>query len=135
MSYLQLSQFRETTKITFSVSKSRYIVAKMRAVPKFSDDIFAILRDDKEVTVVAREGASLETIAEEKFFKLITFDVKLPFELTGFLSHVSALLSGENIPVLVFSAFSTDHVLVKEDDLEKAVAVLEKDGMESHSRD
>jgi hypothetical protein len=74
-------------------------------------------------------------LSEEKFFRLITFDVKLPFHLTGFLSHVSTLLANESIALLVFSAYSTDHLIVKEEDLDRAVAVLEKDGIVHRNQD
>jgi hypothetical protein len=78
---------------------------------------------------VAKEGVELNPLSEEKFFKLITFEVTLPFDLTGFLSHVSALLAKKSIPLLAFSAYSTDHILVKEEDLDRAVEVLERDCM------
>jgi hypothetical protein len=61
----------------------------LKEVPKFSDKIFAIIKDKNEITAIFREGANLQTVSEEKFFRLITFDVKLPLDLTGFLSYVS----------------------------------------------
>jgi hypothetical protein len=113
----------------FSVDSSRYIVAKLKEVPKFSDEIFSIVRNKNEVTVIAKEGFEFQPISEEKFFKLIIFDVTLPFDLTGFLSHVSTLLANEDIPILAVSAYSTDHMLVREEDLDAAIEVLKKDGM------
>jgi hypothetical protein len=101
----------------------------LKDVPKFSAEIFAIIKDKNEVTVIAKEGCVLRSISEEKFFKLVTFDVTLPFDLTDFLSHVSALLASKNIPIFAVSAYSTDHVFVREADLDGAVEVLEKDGM------
>ena len=107
----------------------RYIIAKLKEVPKFSDEIFSIIRDKNEITVITKEGLELQPISEEKFFKLITFDVTLPFDLTGFLSHVSTLLASKNIPILAISAYSTDHIFVREEDLDSAIEVLKKDGM------
>ena len=130
MIHLKLSDFRKKIKLKFHVNRDRFIVAKLARAPEFSEDVFSIVRDEKEVTVVAKEGFKLSSISEEKFFKLITFDVTLPFNLTGFLSHISALLASKNIPILAFSAYSTDHILVREEDLESAIAVLEKDGIE-----
>ena len=113
----------------FNVSDSRYFIAKLKEVPEFSDRFFAIIKDDKEVTVVAKEGTKLQSTSEERFFRLITFDIVLPFSLTGFLSHVCTLLSSEEIPILAFSAYSTDHILVNEKNLTSAMEALEKDGM------
>jgi hypothetical protein len=126
---MKFSEFREKVKIKFSVDENRYLIAKLKEIPKFSDKIFAIIKDKNEITAIFREGANLQTVSEEKFFRLITFDVKLPFDLTGFLSYVSTLLANENIPIFAISAYSTDHILIKEEYLNKAKEVLKKDGM------
>lgn len=44
----------------------------------------------------------------------------LPFGLIGFLAKVSKILADEKIPIFVISAYSTDHILVKEKDLARA---------------
>ena len=115
--------------LKFSVDDSRYFIAKLEEAPEFLDKIFSIIRDKNEVTVIAKEGLELQRVSEEKFFKLITFDVMLPFGLTGFLSHISKLLASKNIPILAISAYSTDHIFVREEDLNSAMKILEKDGM------
>ena len=126
---MKFSEFRKRANVQFSVDSNRYVIARLKDVPKFSAEIFAIIKDKNEVTVIAKEGCVLRSISEEKFFKLVTFDVTLPFDLTDFLSHVSALLASKNIPIFAVSAYSTDHVFVREADLDGAVEVLEKDGM------
>jgi hypothetical protein len=126
---VKFSEFRKKANVRFSVDNDRYIIARLKAAPKFSAEIFAVIRDKNEVTVIAKEGCVLRSISEEKFFKLVTFDVTLPFDLSGFLSHVSALLASKNIPIFAVSAYSTDHVFVREADLDGAGEVLEKDGM------
>lgn len=129
VSCVKFSEFREKVRVKFSVDSNRYIIAKLKEAPKFSDEIFSIIRDKNEITVITKEGLELQPISEEKFFKLITFDVTLPFDLTSFLSHVSALLASKNIPILAISAYSTDHIFVREEDLDSAIEVLKKDGM------
>jgi hypothetical protein len=126
---MKFSEFRKKENMRFRVDRNRYIIAKLKEVPKFSHEIFAVIRDNKEVTVIAKEGLELQPISEEKFFGLITFDVTLPFDLSGFLSHVSRLLARKNIPIFAISAYSTDHVLVREEDLGSAVLILEKNRM------
>jgi hypothetical protein len=132
---LKFSEYRQNTNVKFSVDPSKYTVAKLDAVPALSDKVFAVIRDQHEVTVVAKEGFEEQPISVEGFFKRITFDVALPYDLIGFAAHVSTLLANENIPILVYSAYSTDHVFVKEEDANKAVAALEKDGMTYTKRD
>src|SRR4030067_3264718 len=126
---MKFEELRQKTNVKFIVSSSRYFIAKLKEVPEFSDRFFAIIKDDKEVTVVAKEGTKLKSTSEERFFRLITFHIVLPFSLTGFLSHVYSLFTDEEIPILAFSAYSTDHILVSDKNLDKAVEALEKDGM------
>jgi hypothetical protein len=126
---LKFSEYRKNTNVKFSVDPSKYTIAKLNAVPEFSDKVFSVIKDQNEITVVAKEGFIPQPNSVEGFFKRITFDVALPYDLIGFVAHVSTLLANSNVPILAYSAFSTDHLFVKEEDLGRAVEALEKDGM------
>lgn len=130
MNRLRFSEFRKDVQLKFSMSGNRYVIAKARRVPEFSDELLSVIRDEREITVIAKEGIELQSISEQRFFKRITFDVDLPFELTGFLSHISTLLASNDIPVLSISSYSTDHLFVREEDSHEAVEILKRDGME-----
>lgn len=93
-------------------------------------DCFAMIRDYQEITVIQRTDAIEEQYVEEREdgYVILTFDMVLPFELTGFLAEVAAVLAEAEIAIFAISGFSTDHVLVKEGDLEEAVAALERLG-------
>jgi len=64
----------------------------------------------------------------EKNWKILTFDMVLPFGLVGFLAKVSKVLADEKIPIFAISAYSTDHILVKEKYLIRAVEKLKELG-------
>jgi len=64
----------------------------------------------------------------EKDLKIMTFDIVLPFGLVGFLAKVSKVLADEKIPIFAVSAYSTDHILVKEKDLIRAEKKLKELG-------
>jgi hypothetical protein len=132
---LKFSEYRKNTNVKFSVDPSKYTIAKLDQIPPPSDKIFSVIKDQNEITVVAKEGFIQQPNSVEGFFKRITFDVAIPYDLTGFVAHVSTLLADNNVPILVYSAFSTDHLFVKEEDLAKAVEALEKDGMTYTKRD
>ena len=107
-------------KETFAVLKAK------RPLP----DAFAVVRDRNETTVVidqsrVKDGDAVET---ERGWKILTFDAVLPFELVGFLARVSRALADEGISIFTISAYSTDHILVKEKDLPRAVKKLESLG-------
>lgn len=135
MVHLKFSEYRQNTNVKFSVDSSKYTIAKVDSVPEFSDKVFAIIKEQKEITVVAKEGFVSQPISVEGYFKRITFDFLLPYDLIGFVAHISTLLASKNIAILVYSAYSTDHLFVKEEDLDGAVEALEKDGMTYSKRD
>jgi len=106
-----------------------FTVAKVK---KPIENAFALIQDKREITAIA-ESSKLdpETVIEkEDGWRLLTFDAVLPFNLVGFLAKVSSALAEEGISILAISSFSTDHILVKEEDLEKAVKKLKTLGFD-----
>ncbi|MFC7130929.1 ACT domain-containing protein [Haloferax chudinovii] len=112
---------------TVTVSAATYaVVTAERGDP----DAFATIRDENETTVVIEEGQVDETAAidVEWGWKRLTFEMVLPFELVGFLARVAGALADEGVPVFALSAYSTDHVLVREGDVGVAATKLESLG-------
>jgi hypothetical protein len=107
-------------KETFAVIKSK----------KTYPNAFANIIDKNEITVVIEQSKYNEddVIEIEKDWKILTFDMVLPFGLVGFLAKVSKVLVDEKISIFAISAYSTDHILVKKKDLEKAIKKLENLG-------
>jgi len=126
---MKLDEFRKKVEIKARVGPKRYVLAKLKDSPASSEKVFALIKDGNEITVIAEENHGLETIGEEKFFRIISFETKLPFELTGFLAHIATLLAEKDISIFAISAYSTDHVLVKEGRLEKTLKILRADGV------
>lgn len=91
---------------------------------------FANVIDKNETTVIIEQSKYNEenVIEIEKDWKILTFDMVLPFGLVGFLTKVSKVLADEKIPIFAISAYSTDHVLVKEKDLARAEEKLKELG-------
>lgn len=101
---------------TFAVLKSK------RACP----GAFANIQDKNEITVIIEKSQyrSEDALEVEPGWKIITFDMVLPFGLVGFLARISGELAEAGISIFAVSAYSTDHVLVKEKDLPKAISRL-----------
>ena len=99
-------------KETFAIIKSK----------KVYPNAFANIIDKNETTVIIEQSKYDEedVIEVEKGWKILTFDMVLPFGLVGFLAKVSKVLADEKIPIFAISAYSTDHILVKEKDLARA---------------
>jgi hypothetical protein len=91
---------------------------------------FMLLRDPFEVTLLLEEDDwramrhAARDARVEAGFRLVTLDVELPWNVVGFLAHVTEILAGEGIAVGALSAFSRDHLLIKQDDLGRALRVL-----------
>jgi hypothetical protein len=107
-------------KETFAVVKSK----------KTYPNAFANIIDKNETTVIIDQSKFNEKdgIEIEKDWKILTFDMVLPFGLVGFMAKVSQALADEKISIFAISAYSTDHVLIKEKDLTKAIKKLENLG-------
>jgi hypothetical protein len=60
----------------------------------------------------------------ESGFRLLTFDIELDFNVVGFLAEITKILAEAEISIIALSAFSRDHILVKQENLAKALKVL-----------
>lgn len=105
------------------VSGITYAIVKAKQI---DERAFANLVDNKEITVVIDQTiVNMDNVIEiERDWKLLTFEMFLPFELVGFLSLVAQALSKAGVSVFALSSYSTDHILVKEKDLEKCLGAL-----------
>jgi len=91
---------------------------------------FMIFRDNWEVTLLVDEidfKTIRHAIRDAKIqgnFRLLTFNIELDFNVVGFLAEVSKILAEAEISIVALSAFSRDHLLIKQEDLPKALKVL-----------
>jgi hypothetical protein len=95
-----------------------------------ADAPFMVFRDPHEVTLVieADDWARIRHAARdakvEKDYRLLTLDITLPWNTVGYLARVTELLAQVGISIGALTAFSRDHLLIKQDDLAKALRVL-----------
>ena len=91
---------------------------------------FMLLRDPVEVTLLLEDEdwrAMRHAARDAKVeggFRLVTLDIKLAWNVVGFLARVTEILAAAGVSVGALSAFSRDHLLIKQDDLGKALRVL-----------
>ncbi len=91
---------------------------------------FMIFRDKWEVTMLIDEidfKTIRHAIREAKIegnFRLLSFDIELDFDTVGFLAYISKILADANVSIVALSAFSRDHLLIKQEDLAKTLKVL-----------
>ena len=91
---------------------------------------FMLLRDGFEVTLLLEEEDWLvmrHAVREARVeggWRLVTFDIQLGWNVTGFLARVTEILAAASIPIGALTAFSRDHLLIKQTDLGTALRVL-----------
>lgn len=92
----------------------------------------ALILDKDEVTLMIEEDdfeqfkkrLPYHTLSDIRY-RLITFQAVLDPNLVGFMASVATALADENISVMPFASYSTDHIFVNEDDFEQAITALE----------
>ena len=91
---------------------------------------FMILMDKHEVTLLLDEidfGTIRHAIRDAKIeggYRLLTFDIALDLNVVGFMAQISRILAEANVPIMALSAFSRDHLLIKQNDLANALKAL-----------
>ena len=91
---------------------------------------FMIFKDKFETTLLLDEidfdkiRYAVLNAKTEGNFRLLTFDVELEFSVVGFLAEVSRIIAEAKIPIVALSAFSRDHLLIKQADLAKTLKIL-----------
>jgi hypothetical protein len=58
-------------------------------------------------------------------FRVISFDLDLPDDLVGFLAVASRALAEAGVPILAICGYTKDHILVRDEHLERALAALQ----------
>lgn len=91
---------------------------------------FMIFMDSHEVTLVLDEidlanmRSGLNGSKIENGYRMLTFDIVLDVSVVGFMAEVSRILADAGVAMLALSAYSRDSLLIKQDDLAKALKVL-----------
>lgn len=124
----------EVAPETFNlVSLSREDWLKLLENPELSPRMsapFMIFLDQWEVTLLLDEidfatiRNSIRDLKTEGNFRLLSFDIELDFNIVGFLAEITRIFADANISIAALSAFSRDHILIKQSDLAKALKVL-----------
>ncbi len=125
MRRIELQEYFKNGRVL--VAKETFAIVKaVRACA----EAFAVIRDSREISCIIDESKLRREryLGIERGWRLITFDMVLPFSLVGFIAEVSGALAAEGISIIAVSSYSTDHVFVKNKDLDMALETLRKLG-------
>ena len=89
---------------------------------------FSITRTREELSAVCPQNQVPAGIKREEGWKGIKVKGPLDFSLTGILASLTTPLAKAGISVFAISTYDTDYLLVKEENLERAIEILVKTG-------
>lgn len=109
------------------------VMAAAGALAQLRDPFSALIVDKDEVTLILAEE-ELATFAPRlkdhevlpQAYRLITFDLPLAPDVTGFMALISTALAAANVPIMPLAAFARDHILVPASHYDAARSALEK---------
>ncbi len=93
-----------------------------------SSDFYSITRTYDELSIVCPQANVPAGVDINKNWRCLKVQGPLGFSITGILASLSMPLASEGVSIFVFSSYDTDHIMVKQYELEKAVEVLQKAG-------
>ena len=114
--------------------KHKYSIYKFRdesALPDwiYSSAFYSITKTPDEVSVVALQvDPAPKDILCNSDWRILKMAGPLDLSLTGIIADISGTLRDKNIPIFTISTYYTDYILVKENDLEKAIIALKDKG-------
>ncbi|MCR5753865.1 MAG: ACT domain-containing protein [Acetatifactor sp.] len=103
-------------------------VADISAVD-MNADFYFIGKTDEEISLVCRtEDTPSLTIERDDGRRGFRIKGMLDFSLIGILSRLSGILADHKIGIFAVSTYNTDYILVKEENYERALSVLNSEG-------
>jgi len=85
---------------------------------------YSLTGTSDETSIVCRESLIPEGIPAEKKFRAFKVEGPLDFSLTGVLASLLAPLAEAGISVFTLSTYETDYLLVRQENLERAIRAL-----------
>ena len=123
-------------KLTLSVLKNTLAICKFDSnanLPGWLSikncKFVSITKTDEELSIVCDQSIipeKADVMPIVKDWRALKVEGPLDFSLTGILSALLQPLAEQKISIFAISTFDTDYILVKENDLEKAIEILRK---------
>ena len=121
------------TSLTLSLLPENYSICRLgpeAGIPPWAlaGDFYSITRTKGELSLVCSEEFVPVGVQVEKGWRCLQVSGPLDFSLTGILASLTNSLAEAGVSVFAISTFETDYLLVKADNLKRAVLELEEAG-------
>lgn len=111
--------------------KHKLSVCKVADISKIdlTKDFYFIGKTDEELSLVCKtEDTPSNTTERDDGWRGFRIQGVLDFSMIGILSKLSGILADNRIGIFAVSTYNTDYILVKEENFERALAVLASEG-------
>jgi hypothetical protein len=109
-----------------------FVVAKLdpsAPIPvNLSGELVSVTRTADELSIVCSEDTDFPAAHRDPGWRCIKLDGVWDFGETGVLASVAGPLADAGISILAIATFNTDYVLVKTENVERAVTALQAAG-------
>lgn len=96
---------------------------------RMDDDFLFLCRTDEELSLVCRAASvPRDSLSVERGWNMLRIVGVLDFSLTGILANLSSVLAKAEVGIFAVSTYNTDYILIKAEQLARAVAVLRDSG-------
>ena len=120
-------------QLTFLVFSELFAVCRLDhndPIPAWASagTLFSITRTADELSIVCPQSVVPVDIRCERGWRCLRVAGTMEFSMVGVVASLSKPLAEAGIGIFVISTFDTDYLLVKDNDLEKAVVALRAAG-------
>jgi hypothetical protein len=122
----------DVTGLDLQILAGAYAVSRLSPddpLPEWArGELLALIRTPDELSIVSLDGSVPEPVRCERGWRVLKVVGPLEFSLVGILSALSGALARAGIALFSLSTFDTDYLLVRSEDLGRAVRALESEG-------
>jgi len=122
-------------KLTLSILPHQYAVSRLDPnghIPSWAllgDDFVSLTRTSSELSVVCmQENVPLEDTKVERGWYCLKVNGPFDFSVAGIHASLAMPLADADISALSIATYETDHLLIKEEDLERTIQILTQAG-------
>lgn len=128
-----MSDASAAARLKFSVLPGSFAIARLDAaspVPAWAmgREFFSVTRTPEELSIVAPDEAVPRRVRAARGWRALKLEGPFDVSAVGVLAAVTGPLAEAGISLFAVATFDTDYVLVREENLMKAVEVLERAG-------
>lgn len=123
-------------KLTLSALPSKYAVCRLDPnghIPYWAllgENFVSLTRTAEELSIICLEENVPDETRAERGWRCVKVDGAFAFTVAGIHASLAVPLAEADISVLAVATYDTDHILVKEEDLESALQALAQAGHE-----